>query len=211
VVKLGVGAKVLIEFSTFGDRFLSVVADVKNDGRLLVYSPVSLPIIERLRTDQNVLVRFAHKGSLKGFRSRVLNQIESVHSLFELEKPIHTFDAEERSEPRCACHFPGSLVVEGERAALIVVEDMSAHSTRIRFLNGGLTPFLQDFSGLIVTLKFYPFNVDQGYAIDCRIKNLFIKDGIEYAVLDYEQDEFEMRSRIAQFIDSRLCCALARI
>lgn len=209
MVSLASGDKVLMEFSTFGDRFLSVVTDVKEDGRLLVYSPVTEPIIKRLKTDKNVLVRFAHEGVLRGFKSRVLNDVESASTIIELEKPVDSFDAEERAEPRCSCRFP-AMVVEGERAAQAVVEDMSANCSRVRFLNGELVPFVEDVENE-VRLTFHPFDVGDGYSVNCLVKNAFVKDGERYAVLEFKPDEKDARNKIAQFVEAQVCCGIPRL
>lgn len=209
MVNITVGDKVLIEFSTFGDRFLSVVTDVKSDGRLLVYSPVSKPILDRLRTDRKVLVRYAHEGQLRGFKSRVLNEVESANTLLELDKPTETYDAEERAEPRCVCCFPAT-VVEGQRAAQAVVEDMSANYSRVRFLNGGIIPFLEDEESE-VRLTFHPFDISDGYSVECVVRNTFVKDGTRYAILEFKQEEKDARSRIAQFVEAQVCCGIPRL
>lgn len=207
--KLVAGDKVLMEFSTFGDRFLSVVADVKDDGRLMVYAPVTLPIIERLKTDKNVLVRFAHEGELRGFKSKVVGGGETLNTILELAAPKEVFDAEERAEPRCSCRFPAT-VVEGECAAQAVVEDMSATCSRIRFLNGGLVPFAEE-TNRDVRLTFHPFEVGDGYSVNCVVKNAFLKDGERYAVLEFKPEERDARNRIANFVEAQVCCGIPRL
>lgn len=209
MVVITAGDKVLLEFSTFGDRFLSVVTDTKEDGTLLVYSPITPPVISRLKTDRNVLVRFAFEGTLRGFKSRVLNEVESASSIIELEKPVDVFDAEERAEPRCSCRFPAT-VVEGERAAQAVVEDMSANCSRVRFLNGGYIPFVEDKDNE-VRLTFHPFEVGKGYSVSCLVRNAFVKDGQRYAVLEFKSEEKDARERIARFVEAQVCCGIPRL
>ena len=209
VVKILAGEKILMEFSTFGDRFLSVVTDVKDDGKLFVYSPITSPIVERLKTDTHALVRFAHEGVLCGFKTQVLNKVDAPGIILELAGPNEVFDAEERNEPRCSCRFPAT-VVEGDKAAQAVVEDMSANCSRVRFLNGGLVPFVEDVEN-DVQLTFHPFDVGEGYSVGCVIKNAFVKDGQKYAVLEFKPEEKDARDRIARFIEAQVCCGIPRI
>jgi len=207
---LAVGDKILVEFSTYGDRFLSIVADVKDDGRLLVYSPMTDPVIQRLKIDKKAKVLYAHDGRFMGFSTRILNDVEAPDTILELAKPNDCYDAEDRFEPRCSCRFPAT-VVEGDRAAQAVIEDMSASCSRIRFLNGGLVPFVEDVDRE-VKLTFHPFDVnDDGYSVGCLVKNAFMKDGKRYAVLEFNRDEKDARKRISNFIEAQVCCGIPRL
>lgn len=207
VVNITAGDKVLLEFSTFEDRFLSVVTDVRDDGRLLAYAPITDSIVERLRTDDFVFVRFAHEGVLRGFKSRVLNHVDSSGTLIELEKPKDVVEAEERSEPRCSCFFP-AIVVEGERAAQAVVEDMSSTCSRVRFLNGGLP---ESDASESMRLTFHPFDMSEGYSVGCSVRSTFMKDGQKYAILEFSDEELDARKRIADFIEAQVCCGIPRL
>ena len=208
MISIGIGDKVLMEFSSFGDRVLSVVAEIKDDGRMMVYSPVPQPILERLKTDKNVLVRYAHEGRLRGFKTQVLNDIVSATTVLELAKPDKSFDAEERKEPRCACSFPAT-VIDGDMSLDGVLEDISASCSRIRFLNGDGIPFVKGAKNE-VGLRFFPFGNDP-FVVQCMVKNGFMKAGAEYAVLQFKEEEREARARIAQFVEAQICCAIPRL
>ncbi len=210
MVKFAVGDKILIEFSTFGDRFLGIVTEVGSNDTFLMFASIPEIILQRMKTDKNVLVRFADEGVLMGFNSKVINKIDGATNVFEIEMPDETFDAEERREPRCDCRFPAT-VVEGERAAQAVVEDMSANCSRVRFLNGGLISFIEEVDRE-VRLTFHPFDVnDDGYSVNCIIKNAFVKEGERYAVLEFKADEKDARDRIARFVENQVCCGLPRL
>lgn len=210
MVKFDVGDKVLAEFSTFGDRFLGIVTEVREGDRFLLFVSVPPVVLERLKTDTHVLIRFADEGRLVGFNTRILNKIDGMTNVFELKMPDELFDAEERREPRCSCRFPAT-VVEGKRAAQAVVEDMSANCSRIRFLNGGLVPFIEDVERE-VRLTFHPFDVDEdGYSVNCVVKNAFVKDGKRYAVLEFKPEERHARERIARFVEAQVCCSYPRL
>ncbi|MDD3310646.1 PilZ domain-containing protein [Pseudodesulfovibrio sp.] len=203
------GDKVLMEFSTFGDRFLSIVTDVREDGRLMVYAPLSPPVIARLRTDVSARVRFAHEGRLKGFATRVLNPAAPPGAVLELAPPDGVYDAEDRTEPRCPCRFP-ALVEAGGRAMRAVVEDMSTSCSRVRFLEDdwGSGESLDDRE---VRLTFHPFALDQGYSVACDLRAVFHKNGERYAVLGFRSDDAETRRRIDEFVEAQLDCGLPRL
>ena len=208
VVNIVAGDKILMEFSTLGDRFLSIVTDVTDDGRLLVYSPVPNLVVKRLRTDKKVFVRFAHEGELQGFKSKVLNDVESSNTILELQKPRNIHQVEERHEPRCACHFPAT-VVAGNAAAQAVVEDMSASCTRVRFLSDNI-PYKDDTES-VVDLTFHPFDVGEGYSVRCLVTKSFMKNNVHFAILRFRPEEKDARSRIARFVEAQVCCGIPRL
>lgn len=208
MVNIAAGDKVLIEFSTFGDRFLCVVTDLGDDGEFLVYVPVPERIIRRLKTDRSVFVRYAQEGVLRGFKSRVLNKVESNNTIFQIGAAETIIDAEDRSEPRCSCRFP-AIVVDDERAAEAVVEDMSKSCSRVRFINGGL--FDSETASDNVQLKFHPFDTEDGYSVGCNVRNAFMKNGQHYAVLEFNAEERDARKRIARFIEAQVCCGIPRL
>ena len=209
VVRIVAGDKVLMEFSTFGDRFLSVVTDVKDDGRLLVFSPISAPVVERLSTDTTAKVRFAHEGRLHGFKTRVLNRVDGPGGVLELAAPGGFYDAEDRCEPRCPVRFP-AVIEHGGKSLTAVVEDMSATCSRVRFVNGGFAS-LGESEGGEVRLIFHPFDMGEGYSVNCIVRNTFIRDDAPYAVLSFKSDETEARHKIEQFIEAQLFCGIPRL
>lgn len=210
MVKIVAGDKILMEFSTFGDRYLCIVTDVSEGGRLTVYAPTPALVIKRLRTDKNVLVRFAHDGVLHGFKSEIVNDVDSPGALLEIGPPHNVFHAEERAEPRCSCVFPAT-VVEGNRAAQAVVEDMSASCSRIRFMNSGGVSFLDNLDQE-VKLTFHPFDQgEKGYTVKCNIKKVFVRNGERCAILEFKKEEEDARKKIARFIEAKVCCGIPRL
>ncbi|MCJ2164052.1 MULTISPECIES: PilZ domain-containing protein [unclassified Pseudodesulfovibrio] len=204
---IGVGDSIIVEVSTFEDRFLGLVADIAADGRLKVYVSVPKAVIDRLAIDTSVLVRYAYDGKLMGFNSRVLGWKNSSDVLIELAAPKQVFDAEDRQEPRCSCFFP-AFVADGETLIRAVVEDMSVSCCRVRFLEQEPTGLSQE-PGSRVRLTFHPFDMDGvGYAIGCSVLKCFMKDGQRYVVLRYANDEPDTRKRISGFIEAQVCCII---
>ncbi|MFH1913722.1 MAG: PilZ domain-containing protein [Pseudomonadota bacterium] len=174
---LAAGDKVLMEFSTFGDRFLCVITEVGEHGRLSVYAPVPQAVVDRMARDRTARVRFAHEGSLRGFDTRVLNRDNPPGVILELSGPGRVYDAEDRAEPRCRCRFP-AIVTDGARRVVVrgVVEDMSASCTRFR-LSDDEQGSLSGFNGSEVRLTFHPFDPDEGLAVACTVsKNLSVNN-----------------------------------
>lgn len=206
---LAAGDKVLMEYSTFGDRYLSIVTDVKDDGRLYIFSPITAPVIERFKTDPKALLKYAHDGRLLGFSTRVLNRVEQPGTIVELAAPKDVFDAEERTVVRCCCRFPAT-VVGGDKTIQAVIEDMSVNYSRVRFFNGDVS-FFED-ADHPVQLTFHPFDTEgDGYSVECVLRNSFMKNGMQYAVLEFNRSEVAARKRIASFIEAQVCCGIPRL
>jgi hypothetical protein len=210
------GDKVLMEFSTFGDRFLCVITEVAEDGRLFVYAPVPQPVHRRFVTDRIARVRFAFEGALCGFDTRVLNSGNPPGVILELAGPGRIYDAEDRCEPRCPCRFP-AMVTDRGGGVRAVVEDMSAKCTRVRLVDGigrdsanGWRP-LSDTPEAGVLLTFYPFDMGDGYTVACVVRKLFMKDGRQFAVLEFKAGETAVRERIARFVEAQIECGVARL
>jgi PilZ domain. len=206
---LAVGEKVLMEFSTFGDRFLCVVTEVGKDGRLYVYASLPPVVVSRLSHDRFARVRFAREGTLQGFDSRVLNRDNPPGVILELAGPDAIYNAEDRQEPRCACRFPASIG-DDDAAVQAVVEDMSVSCTRVRFLNGSRDALAVGRDGR-VRLTFHPFDMGDGYTVTCTVKSDFMKDGSHYAVLEFLPEEIAVRERIARFVEAQVRCGIPRL
>lgn len=204
---IAVGDSIILEVSTFEDRFLGLVAGLKADGRLTVFADVPGAVVERLATDALAQVRYVYDGKLLGFHTRVLKTVDTPSTIFELAAPRKIFDAEERRESRCACSFP-AFVVNGGQAVQGVLEDMSASCTRVRFLDDsrGGCPVEK---GDRVRLTFHPFDMDgEGVGVSCTVFKTFMKDRAHYAVLRFNNDEPDARKRISGFIEAQVCCRI---
>lgn len=205
---ISAGDKVLIQFSTFEERLLSVVIDVGEEGGLMVYAPLLPKIVQRLQSDSRVEVRFAYEGSLLGFHTRVGNPVENVMTVLELDPPRECYDAEERCEPRCPCCFPATVHFD-DKMITAVVEDMSVVSTRIRLLTDSVLSLAN--VGSTVRLVFQPFDEGVVYSIKCVVLNVFVKDGSQYGVLEFGSEQDDARQRIEQFVEGQLACGVSRL
>jgi hypothetical protein len=204
---IAVGDSIILEVSTFEDRFLGLVAGLKPDGRLMVFADLPEAAVQRLRTDAFALVRYAYDGKLLGFNTRVLSTLEAPGTILELAAPQKIFNAEERSEPRCSCSFP-AFVVNGQSAARGVLEDMSASCTRVRFMGDG-EDGLPTEPGGSVRLTFHPFDMGgDGISVGCTVLKIFMKDHVRYAVLRFDNEEPDARKRISGFIEAQVCCRI---
>ncbi|MBG0790106.1 MAG: PilZ domain-containing protein [Desulfovibrionaceae bacterium] len=202
------GGRIILQLSTFEDRFLGVVAGIRNDGRFMAFVTMPRAARDRLRVDDSAAVKYAYDGRLLGFSTRVLKVVDHEDTLLELEGPGVIFDAEERAEPRCACRYPATMSLNGQTVRG-VVEDMSASCARLRLLDDWAGGFSAE-RGDSLTLTFHPFEMSANdYSIGCSVVKLFMKNGERYAVLRFDTGETDMLERISGFIEAQVCCALS--
>ncbi|GEM_PF-1106035 len=198
---LSVGDKVLMQYSTLGDRLLSVVTEVREGDCIIVYSPLSDIAVDRLREHNLAVIKYVSEGLLKGLRTRVLGEVRRGDELVTLAYPEEVVTAEERKEPRCSCCFPAMLDVKGELFEAHVA-DMSRSAFRIRFhdpssvINGEL-------DGENVRLEFFIFEPANCYKVNCRVLKFFMKEYEKFAVLEIQDGE-EIKDKIVQYVDG-LC------
>lgn len=205
-----VGDRIILQFSTFEDRFLGEVFDITDSGHLLVNASVPSMVRTRLTTDLSASVKYAFDGKLLGFSTRVIAPHGRINGTIELEGPASVFDAEERSEPRCSCFYP-ALLVEAGRAVEGVVEDLSPSCARVRIV-GLDAPLYPERVGRLIRLTFSDI-ADPGIfqSVDCMIIKAFMKEGEQYVILRYNEHERNAKKRIAHFIQSQVCCILPRM
>jgi hypothetical protein len=204
---IGVGDNILLEVSTFEDRFIAFVSGVGRDGSLVVCAEVPSGVLDRIKADAFAEVLYVYDGELLSFDTRILSVGGSLDAHIELAAPQTAFDAEGRGEPRYVCFFPASVVV-GERVVNGVIEDISDSCARIRFPVSSRDDFpIHKGAGVLLTIR--PYGV-QGAAVsvDCSVFKTFMKDYERYAVLSFENDEPDIRERISGFIRARVCCRI---
>lgn len=194
---ISVGDKVLMQYSTLGDRLLSVVTDVLEGEYIIVYSPVSATAVYRLKKNNTAVIKYVSEGLLKGLKTHVLGELKAGDELIRLAYPKEEVEVEMRKEPRCPCCFPAMLEVDGQFYEAHVA-DMSSSAFRIRFhdpavsMNGGL-----DSSE--ASLEFFIFEPTNTYRVDCTILKAFMKDHEKFAVLKINGNQ-EIREKIAHYV-----------
>ena len=207
-MRLTVGDRVLMEFSTFEDRFLCVVADLGRDGSLTVHAPIPPKVAARLDSDRRVFVKFAHEGRLHGFRSEALDDSVVAGGVLHIAGPGEILDVEQRREPRCQCRFPAAVICE-DRAASGVVEDMSVSCARVRLVSVDARTVLGD-GAQPVRLVFHPFDPQVEYAVDCTVVRTFMREGEDHVVLEYAETG-RVKDSIARFVASQTSIGLTRL
>ncbi|WP_272701282.1 PilZ domain-containing protein [Desulfovibrio sp. Fe33] len=204
---IGIGDSILLEVSTFEDRFIALVSGVGRDGRLVVRAEVPSGVLDRIEADAFAEVLYAYDGRLLCFGTRILRVGGSHDARLELAAPKTFFAPEGRGEPRYACFFPASVSV-GERVVNGVVDDISDSCARIRFPVAGQDDFpIETGGGVRLTIR--PYGVKRSaVSVGCSVLKVFMKDHERYAVLRFENDEPDIRARISGFIKARVCCRI---
>lgn len=197
-MKLAVGDKVLMQYATLGDRILGVVTEVSEGEKLVVYSPLRSKTIEHLQRNNLAIIKFAHEGVLRGYRTEVIGVANGHGAVVTLKYPTEKVDVEYRCEPRCPCCFPARLDCGGDVYESFVV-DMSTQAFRIRFNHPENAPEATDES---VILDFYVFEPSNSYRVNCEIMKIFMTNNEKFAVLAIKDGE-GVQGKIRHYVESQ--------
>lgn len=196
-----VGDKVLMQYSTLGDKWLSVVTDVRENESITVCCRLTEKIVSHLQRHNTALVSLVSEGRLLGYKTRVLGGFAAGDDLVRLEYPREALDLEKRREPRCECCFPALLDVEGELHEAHVA-DMSHSAFRIRLQDPSVA-FNGALDGADAHLEFFIFEPANAYRVKCRMLKTFMKNHERYAVLEIREGE-DIKDKIASYVQG-LC------
>ncbi|WP_147821245.1 PilZ domain-containing protein [Salidesulfovibrio onnuriiensis] len=200
-MSISIGDKVLMQYSTLGDKWLCVVTEVRENESLTVCSHLSEKIVQHLKRHNTALIRFVSEGRLWGYKTRVLGDFAVGDELVRLAYPKDAVSMENRSEPRCQCCFPAMLDIGGELYEAHVA-DMSHSAFRIRLQDASVA-FNGSMEGIDAQLEFFIFEPANAYKVRCRLLKTFMKDHEKFAVLEIQDGE-DIKNKIACYVEG-LC------
>lgn len=200
--QLTVGDTLLLTFADLGDRLTGVLVGKKDGQGLVVYADLPGKTRKRIRTNDAVLVQFASRSTLMGFRTRVSNTDRNGGSIFFLPWPEEDVkDMDARSEPRIACLFPGRIRI-GETSLPCLVEDVSERGLRVRLRGPGAEAVRRSLSpNHSVLLDFSPFDPQRPYTARCTLLKSFQSQGRPYLILILDQVDAKLKDLIRGYID----------
>lgn len=133
-----IGTELLAEFQDFSLRTKSELIGMKKGQYLVICTQHDMPGMraEALK-DSSVIVRYLYKGSVFGFRTRVLSLIHSPDRLVFLGYPEKIEEFRVRASQRFECILPAITIVDGVEGETVVV-DISADGCKCTVKASGL-------------------------------------------------------------------------
>lgn len=127
---VNIGTELLVEFQDFTLRTKSELIGMKYGQYLIIGMQHDMSGIrpETLK-DSALIIRYLYRGSVYGFRTNILNLLNSPDRLLFLSYPRKIEEFRVRSAPRYECILPAVTSVEGLEAETVVI-DISADGCR---------------------------------------------------------------------------------
>lgn len=118
-----IGTELLAEFQDFSLRTKSELIGMKKGQYLVISTQHDMPGMraETLK-DSSVIVRYLYKGSVFGFRTKVLSLIHSPDRLVFLGYPEKIEEFRVRASQRYECILPAVTIVDGVEGETVVVD-----------------------------------------------------------------------------------------
>jgi len=134
-----IGTELLAEFQDFSLRTKSNLIGMKKGQYLVICTQHDLTGVraEALK-NSSVIVRYLYRGSIFGFRTRVLSLIHSPDRLVFLSYPEKIEEFRVRTSQRYECILPAVTIVDGVEGETVVV-DISANGCKCTMKTSGVT------------------------------------------------------------------------
>lgn len=118
-----IGTELLAEFQDFSLRTRSELIGMKKGQYLVISTEHDMPGMraDALR-DTTVIIRYLYKGSVFGFRTKVLSLIHSPDRLVFLQYPEKIEEFRVRASQRYECILPAMTIVDGVEGETVVVD-----------------------------------------------------------------------------------------
>jgi hypothetical protein len=122
---LPAGTPVQIEVETVDQKFNSFIVGVLPDEFLILKTPVSSHIFSartNLFVGNNVITRFLMKGTVFGFKSKLVEIISRPTKLIFIQYPSDTVQHALRDKKRVECNLPLKAVIEGTEYTGVILD-----------------------------------------------------------------------------------------
>ena len=201
---LGVGDRVLLEFAELGDRFVGVVAGLKDNDHLLVYADLPPKTLDHTRRNAAVTVRFAVESTLLGFRSRLLERNGMPGQLLRVACPDHIENMDARAERRCPVRWP-AVLHRGEAMSPGMVRDVSASALRLELAGEEGLALLRILNADdIVRLDFHTLDPARPWYADCTVIKTFMTYGRPFVVLGLNRSAAALAKLLTDYVEAVL-------
>jgi c-di-GMP-binding flagellar brake protein YcgR len=180
------GGLITMEFEGLQGRFQSRIEEITPEGDLVLQIPPGVITRHPLRAGDTVTARYAHQGTIYGFRTRVKSHALQPRPTMVLARPVTIGTLRLRRDDRVPCLIPTTARV-GERSLAGMIVDLSRNGCRFAFEPApGEVPALAD--GEEVELRFPLFHLDERKTLSGAVRSLTTEDGavragVEFGVL----------------------------
>jgi c-di-GMP-binding flagellar brake protein YcgR len=194
------GAMLTLEFEGLQGRFTSTLAGVTGKGELMVRIPRPVTIRHPLHRGDTVVARYAHEGTVYGFRTRVLAHALRPFPVMILARPSDIGTMLLRRAERVPCLIPAT-VVKGTRALTGMILDLGRGGCRFA-CEPAYGESLEFEMGASVELRFPLFRMDERETMRATVRSLSVEEGAVRIGVEFAAPAPEAVARIEAYITS---------
>lgn len=199
-----IGTELLAEFQDFNLRTKSELIGMKQGQYLVICTQHDMPGVraETLK-DKSVIVRYLYKGSVFGFKTRVLSLIHSPDRLVFLHYPEKIEEFRVRASQRYECILPATTIAGGVEGETVVV-DISGDGCKCTVKASSLTDAEKFYQSMDInneaTLRVQFPGSPESYELTGSVKNIN-KDANRVAFgLHFGQIKTATKGKLEEFI-----------
>lgn len=191
------GTKVLVEFAGLSERAGCVLVGLKQDDYVILSAALSRHMRKKADRGNIVTGRYLNKGTVYGFKSRILDYLTFPAQTLFLAYPPDVEVLELRRETRIPCHVPAEVQLDvGAFRGLMT--DLSSSGCRIFFKNGDIC---QVEAGTRVKLDFYAFEEKNAYSVFADVINVRRQGEGSFMGLRFDGVHKRFRHMIEQYVE----------
>lgn len=171
-----ISTELLVEFQEFTLRTKSELVGMKHGQYLIIgmHHDMAGTRPDVLK-ESTIVIRYLYRGSVYGFKSRVLNVLNSPDRLIFISYPTKIEEFRVRSNPRYECILPAITSVNGLEAETVVI-DISNDGCRCVIQSSGIKDVEAFYNAMDInkeaTLKVqFPGN-GESYEISGAVRNI---------------------------------------
>ena len=177
-----IGAQLQIEIEGVASRFKSSVVGIEPDEYLVIKTPIISPrfgsIKHKLFPGSKIVVRYLHKGTVFGFKTKLIEAISSPIRLLFVEYPDIIEHHDLRYHKRIDCSLPARIEMKGEERKGTIL-DISEKGCRHR---------MKTFKGE----KLPPIQIDEEITLFCKFPGIEGEHEVLGIVKNINKDKHEM-------------------
>lgn len=110
-----IGTQVVIQFQGDETRLKTLLVGMEAGSYLILRIPRQATVDRHLKEGRQIVGRYAHQGSVFGFKATILGHIRLPLRLLFVSFPVRVENVNLRKEPRIDCHLPAEAEVQGTR------------------------------------------------------------------------------------------------
>lgn len=118
-----IGTELLVEFQDFSLKTKSELVGMRHNQYLIIVMQHDMSGIRPdVLKESQLIIRYLYRGSVYGFRTNILNLLNSPDRLVFLSYPKKIEEFRVRSSPRFECILPAITSIEGLEADTVVID-----------------------------------------------------------------------------------------